>query len=274
MLGNGFLICTVVLSPQLHTAMYYFLCNLSLIDLFYSSNSIPRVLTFVFSSTRCISVTVCLTHMYVGMILGGTECVLLAVMAYDRYVAICYPLYYTTIMSWRTCKYLTVMMWSSNFILTLTPTIIKPVVFCKGNKVNHFSCESLVLMELTCGDVSFYKLTILIASVIVLFLPFVFIVISYICIIVAILKIRSAEGRSKTFSTCASHLTVVFMLYGTIMTTYIGQGKKYSSNIKYISIIYGVITPVLNPFIYSLRNNEVKRAFRKIFTRYSVSHSL
>ncbi|XP_069812873.1 olfactory receptor 13C9-like [Dendropsophus ebraccatus] len=274
MVGNGLLICTVILSPQLHTAMYFFLCNLALIDLFSSSNSIPNILFIVFSESRRISVAGCLTQMYFGLIVGGTECVLLGVMAYDRYIAISFPLHYTTIMSWRRCKYLMVIIWSANILVTITPSILKPFVFCRGNKVDHFTCESLVIRELVCGDIPFYKLTMFIGSVLFVFLPFILIVVSYLCIIVSMLKISSADGRSKAFSTCSSHLTVVFLHYGTNMTTYMGQGKNNLANIKYISIVYGAVIPVLNPFIYSLRNNDVKRAFRKMLTRCSVSDPL
>ncbi|XP_072000367.1 olfactory receptor 5V1-like [Engystomops pustulosus] len=175
--GNGFLICTVIVSPQLHTPMYYFLCNLSFLDLCYSSCSVPKLLIDVLSEKRRISVTMCITQMNIGLILGGIECMLLAVMAYDRYIAICSPLRYTVIMSWR--------------------------------------------------------------------------------------------GGAKAFSTCASHLTVVFLFFGTTMTTYIGQTRSFSPYLKYISLIYIVVTPVLNPFIYSLRNNDVKKAFRKLLSRYS-----
>ncbi|XP_069830429.1 olfactory receptor 13C9-like [Dendropsophus ebraccatus] len=274
MLGNSLLICTVVLSPRIHTAMYFFLCNLAFIDLFFSSNSIPHSLFYVFSERRRISVAGCLTQMYFGLILGGTESVLLGVMAYDRYIAISFPLHYTTIMSWRRCQYLMLIIWSANILVTITPSILKPFVFCRGNKVDHFTCESLVIRELVCGDVPFYKLTMFIGSVLFLFLPFVLIVVSYLCIIISILKISSADGRSKAFSTCTSHLTVVFMHYGTNMTAYMGQGKNNLANIKYISIVYGAVIPILNPFIYSLRNNDVKREFRKMLTRCTVSDPL
>ncbi|XP_040285747.1 olfactory receptor 13F1-like [Bufo bufo] len=273
-LVNSFLICTVIFSPQLHTPMYYFLCNLSFIDMFYSSNHDLKMLFDVFTVERRISVTGCLTQMYFGLILGGTEFVLLAVMAYDRFIAICFPLHYTIIMSWRTCKYITVIMWSGNIILSVIPTIGKPFLFCRGNQVNHFVCESVVLLELICGNIVFYELFIFIGSLFSLFLPFVFIVFSYICIIISILNLSSVDSRSKTFSTCASHLIVVFIIYGTCMTTYMRQEKGDSSSVKYVSIIYIIIAPLLNPFIYSLRNKEVKKAFWKMLTRYSVPHSL
>ncbi|XP_073418059.1 olfactory receptor 5V1-like [Dendrobates tinctorius] len=267
MLGNGFLIFTVIVSPQLHTPMYYFLCNLSFLDLCYSSNALPRFLYDVLSKSRRISVIMCLTQMSIGLILAGIECTLLAVMAYDRYIAICFPLYYTTIMSWRVCRNITASMWLGSIFFSSFPTIFQPPVFCKENQVNHFYCEALILMELACGDTSIYKLSAVITGVFTLLVPTVFIVGSYICIIISILKIHSSQGRCKAFSTCASHLTLVVLFFGTCMTMYMGQVKIFSSHMKYISLIYIVGTPLLNPVIYSLRNNEVKGAFAKILTR-------
>ncbi|KAG9461554.1 hypothetical protein GDO78_016434 [Eleutherodactylus coqui] len=263
-LGNGFLIVTVIFSPQLHTPMYYFLCNLSFVDLCYSSCTVPKMLFDMFSKYRKISVIGCLTQMNIGLFLGGTECILLAVMAYDRYIAICFPLYYTVIMSWRVCRYITVIMWSGSFILSTVPTMSKPLVFCKEKTLNHFTCEVLALLDVACGDLSFYKITIVAVGTFTLLSSPAFIVGSYVCIIISILKISSVGGRSKAFSTCTSHLTVVLMFFGTSMTMYMAQAKRFSPNLKYFSLIYGVFTPVINPLIYSLRNNEVKEALQKI----------
>ncbi|KAG9469361.1 hypothetical protein GDO78_020713, partial [Eleutherodactylus coqui] len=217
-LGNCFLIFTIIVSPQLHTPMYYFLCNLSSIDLGYTSCSIPKVLLDLVSKTRTISVTGCLIQMNFGLFLGTTECILLAVMAYDRYIAICFPLHYTVIMSWRVCNSITVIMWLISFIATLIPNIIKTFVFCSKNQLNHFACEILVVLELSCGDLTTVKTFMIYSSFVLLISPLLFIVVCYICIIISILKIHSAGGRSKAFSTCASHLTVVLMFYGTSMT--------------------------------------------------------
>ncbi|XP_056418908.1 olfactory receptor 13C9-like [Hyla sarda] len=267
-LGNSFLIFTVTLSPQLHTPMYYFLCNLSFIDLGFTSCSIPKILFDLFFNTRTISVTGCLAQMSLSICLGAAECILLAVMAYDRYIAICSPLYYTTIMSWRVCRSITVIMWLGSFYFCLTPTIIKPLVFCRGNMLDHISCEILVVIELACGDLSATKYLLIVHSFILLLLPLKFIVVTYIFIIASIVNMQSVQGRSKAFSTCASHLTVVIMFYGTTLITYTGQARL-SSYLKYISLNYGIVTPVLNPLIYSVRNNEVKDAFKKILMKYS-----
>ncbi|KAG9466347.1 hypothetical protein GDO78_016742 [Eleutherodactylus coqui] len=262
--GNSFLIFTVIVSTKLHTPMYYFLCNLSFLDLCYSSNFVPKLLTDIFSETRSISLAGCLTQMNVGLFLGGSECILLAVMAYDRYIAICFPLYYTIIMSWRVCRYITVIVFIGSFIVSTVPTMIRPLVFCKENILNHYLCEVLALLEVACGDLSFYKITIVVVGIFTLLSPLILILVSYICIIISILKIRSIGGRSKAFSTCASHLTVVLMFFVTIMIVYMGQ-TSLSFYIKYISLIYAVLTPALNPLIYSLRNNDVKEAFLSNF---------
>ncbi|XP_056418922.1 olfactory receptor 2D3-like [Hyla sarda] len=262
-LGNSFLIVTVIVSPKLHTPMYYFLCNLSFVDLFYSSSTVPKFLFDVFTNRRILLIG-CLIQMNIGLFLGGTECILLAVMAYDRYIAICFPLYYTTIMSWRVCRWISIIMCVGTFILSTVPTMVKPLVFCTENTLDHFVCEILALLEVACGDLSFYKITIVAIGFFTILSPIVLIVGSYSCIIISILKIRSVEGRSKAFSTCASHLTVVLMFFVTIMTMYMGQTRRFSSYLKYVSLIYAVLTPLLNPVIYSLRNNDVKEGFRKI----------
>ncbi|KAG9467540.1 hypothetical protein GDO78_014764, partial [Eleutherodactylus coqui] len=262
-LGNCFLIFTIIVSPQLHTPMYYFLCNLSFIDLGYTTCNVPKVLLDLFSNTRTISVTGCLIQMSFGLLLGVAECILLAVMAYDRYVAICFPLHYTVIMSWRVCNCITVTMWSGSLIVSLIPNIIKPLVFCRRKRLNHVVCEIVAVLELACGDLTITKMHMFYQSIVLLILPLLFIVVSYICLIISVLKIHSVGGRSKAFSTCASHLIVVIMFYGTAIAMYMGQAR-FSSKLKYISLVYGIGTPVLNPFIYSLRNNEVKEAFKKI----------
>ncbi|XP_075056540.1 olfactory receptor 13C9-like [Mixophyes fleayi] len=269
-IGNSLLICVIIISPQLHTPMYYFLCNLSFLDLLYSSSSLPKMLLDVFSKRKRISIIGCVVQMKSGLFLGTTECVLLAVMAYDRYIAIRFPLHYTINMNWQTCKIITVIMWPGSFILSAIPTA-KPLVFCRKNILDHFVCEVLALLELACGDITYHKTAIFVVSLFTLMAPIVFIVVSYICIIISILKIHSAGGRSKAFSTCASHLTVVLMFYGTSMTMYMGQTKSFSSSLKYISLIYGAVTPVLNPLIYSLRNNEVKEAVQKTLTKSSAA---
>nr|DBA25587.1 TPA: hypothetical protein GDO54_009962 [Pyxicephalus adspersus] len=267
--GNGFLIAAIIISPKLHLPMYYFLCNLAFIDLSFSTSSLPKVFIDIFSVRRTITVTGCMVQMYCGRFLGSAESFLLAVMAYDRYVAISFPLYYNIIMNWKICMNIIIIMWHGNFIISVVPFILRSLVFCRANKLDHFVCEMLAVLELACGDLTYFKVTMFVVSFFILVVPLVFILVSYILIVSSILKIRSTEGKSKAFSTCASHLTVVFMFYGTSISMYIGQKKSFSSNLKYFSLVYGVVTPVLNPLIYSLRNNDVKDAFHKIFERVS-----
>uniref|UniRef100_A0A8C5M2S1 Olfactory receptor n=1 Tax=Leptobrachium leishanense TaxID=445787 RepID=A0A8C5M2S1_9ANUR len=263
--GNIILTCVIITSPHLHTPMYYFLCNLSFLDLFYSTSTVPKMLQDLLSARGGrISHTGC---MVASVFLGQTECILLAVMAYDRYIAICFPLRYMVIMSWKKCKVITITVWTVSLLNATVPVIIKPFTFCNKINVDHYFCEAIALAKLTCRDTFFYETTILFSSLFCILSPFVFILLSYICIIRAVLKIHSVTGRKKAFSTCSSHLTVVFMFYGTSMAIYLGPSKNHSENIKFISILYMVVTPMINPMIYSLRNNDVKRALRKILTK-------
>ncbi|XP_053316510.1 olfactory receptor 13-like [Spea bombifrons] len=266
--GNLILICTVIVTPRMHTPMYYFLCNLSFLDLFYSSCTIPKMLCdMIFSVRGRISLIGCMMQMSTSLFLGETECILLAVMAYDRYVAICFPLRYMVIMSWRMCKNITIIVWLGSFLSTHIPTIIKPLTFCGGNKVNNFVCESISLLKLVCGDTSFHETMILCGSLLTSLAPFAFILVSYACVITSILKMQPTDGKTKAFSTCASHLTVVLMFYGTSMSVYLGPTKNVSGKQKYVTVIYSVVTPMLNPLIYSLRNNDVKVALRNILRK-------
>ncbi|XP_053316513.1 olfactory receptor 2B2-like [Spea bombifrons] len=264
-LGNIVLICAVIANSRMHTPMYYFLCQLSFLDLFYSTNTVPKLLLDLISTTRGrISYIGCITQMNISLFLGQTECILLAVMAYDRYVAICFPLRYMVIMSWRICKNISIIVWLGSFACSILSTVSSLRPICKGNQINHFVCEVIAFMKLVCGDTSFDEAKIIFISFFTLLVPFGFILVSYTCIIASILKIHSVDGRTKAFSTCGSHLTVVLIFYGTSMSMYLGPKKHLSTNNKYISVFYGIVTPMLNPLIYSLRNHEVKVAVRKV----------
>ncbi|XP_072288213.1 olfactory receptor 13C9-like, partial [Pyxicephalus adspersus] len=214
-LGNGFMICAVIVGPKLHTPMYFFLCNLSFIDLCLSTTSVPKSLIDLLSKDRKISVLSCMAQVNIGLFLGSTEIILLTVMAYDRYIAICSPLHYTTIMNWKVCQNIAVFTWSLAFFLAVVPTFSKPLIFCTKNKLDHFSCEILMLMEIACGNVTYSRIKTFVLSLVLLITPFIFIVVSYCLIILSIMKIKSTSGRSKAFSTCASHLTVIILFFGT-----------------------------------------------------------
>ncbi|KAM8953310.1 olfactory receptor 13F1-like [Pelodytes ibericus] len=266
--GNIILICVVISSPHMHTPMYYFLCHLSFLDLFYSSSTVPKLLTdLIIIGGGRISYIGCLFQMNVSLFLGETECILLAVMAYDRYVAICFPLRYMVIMSWTRCKNICVCVWLGSFVCSILPTVSNQLAICNGNTINHFLCELIALLKLVCGDASFDQAQIIFGSLFTLVAPFAFILASYICIVISIIKMSSVDGRTKAFSTCASHLTVVFMFYGTSMSMYLGPTKYASQRHKFVSVFYVIVTPMLNPLIYSLRNNEVKGAFIKLLNK-------
>uniref|UniRef100_A0A8C5M9Q4 Olfactory receptor n=1 Tax=Leptobrachium leishanense TaxID=445787 RepID=A0A8C5M9Q4_9ANUR len=242
--GNFILTCVIITSPHLHTPMYYFLCNLSFLDFFYSTGTVPKLLQDLISTGGGrISQTGCLLQLLSSIFLGQTECVLLAVMAYDRYIAICFPLRYMIIMSWKKCNTITITVWSGTFLNVTVPMIIKPPKFCKNTNIDHYFCEIIVVLKLIC-EKRFYENIVFMSTLISALIPFAFILLSYVCIIRAVLKIHSASGRYKTFSTCASHLTVVFMYFGTVSIMYVGETKIPSGKNKFISLLYMVVTPI------------------------------
>ncbi|XP_069830393.1 olfactory receptor 2B6-like [Dendropsophus ebraccatus] len=259
--GNLLMIILIMISPRLHIPMYFFLCNLSIIDLFYSSSALPKLLMDLLSTQRIISLGGCGIQIYVSLFLGDTECLLLALMAYDRYLAICHPLHYPMLMRWAACYRLAALVWFTSFFISVVPSLLMPMKACNPNKINHFMCEVIAVIKLSCGNIYMNELIIFSISFFTLLLPFLFIIITYICIISSVLKIHSVE-RSKAFSTCTSHIIVVVMFYSTAMVMYFGPSSQYSTDQeKYISVFYVIIIPMLNPIIYSLKNKEVKNRF-------------
>ncbi|XP_037676840.1 olfactory receptor 13H1-like [Choloepus didactylus] len=245
--------------------MYFFLSNLSFLDICYSSSWEPYVSAQCFKDFPTISYTSCYAQMTIALFLGMTECLLLAVMAYDRFVAISSPLHYTIIMNNQVCIQLAMMTWASAFFLAIIPIIAISARFCGHNIINHFTCEVQALLKLVCSDTPVSLILGLVISVFTLPLPFTFILISYFRIVVAVLRIRSAQARLKAFSSCGSHLTVVAIFYGTAIYMYLKpQSKMSQDQDKVISAFYGGVTPMLNPLIYTLRNKDVKNALRKI----------
>ncbi|XP_077137930.1 olfactory receptor 2A12-like [Ranitomeya variabilis] len=268
--GNGFMVCIIVVSPHLHTPMYFFLCNLAVIDFFYSSSTVPKLLLVLLTGGKT-SITACGIQVFVGLYLGSTESMLLVLMAYDRYVAICRPLYYPVLMRWSVCYRLIVLVWIFSFMTTMVPSLLMPMKACNPNQINHIACEVLAVIKLSCDSTHDSELVIFFLSFFSLLLPFFFILLSYTFIISSVLKIQSA-GRSKAFSTCSSHLTVVVMYYGTAMAMYFRPASHNASNqAKYVSVFYGIMIPMLNPLIYSLKNKEVTKMF---FIKTTVSGSL
>ncbi|XP_077180519.1 olfactory receptor 13H1-like [Paroedura picta] len=265
-LGNGLMIILIIADSNLHSPMYFFLCTLSSVDLIISNNALPEILVNCFFYMPTTSFYRCLIQMYVGLLFVVMECLLLAVMAYDRFAAICRPLHYMQIMSRRFCSVLVVYCVVHASLNTLINALLQPTDFCGQNIINHFGCELKSFLKLACSDTHLSELYMQLSSLINVVSPFAFIVVTYGRIGLAVLRIRSAQGRKKAFSTCSSHLTVVGVFYGTIMIMYMKpQQKSISDKDKAIAILYGVLTPMLNPLIYSLRNRDVKGAFWRVF---------
>ncbi|KAM9098942.1 olfactory receptor 13C7-like [Sarcophilus harrisii] len=265
LLGNSSLIVLSVLDSKLHNPMYFFLSNLSFMDIFGTSSFVPLMLVNFLSVRRTISFPGCALQMYITLALGTTECVLLAMMAYDRYVAICNPLRYTIIMNMRVCVQLASLSWIVGSVNSLLQTILAlRLSFCGNNIIDHFFCEILAVLKLACVDISLNAFVMMVAVVLVTLIPVLLIFISYVFIIVTILRVNSAEGRKKAFSTCSAHLAVVIIFYGTILFMYLKPKAKDPDSDKLIALFYGTVTSMLNPIIYSLRNKEVKAAVLKI----------
>uniref|UniRef100_A0A8D0GK06 Olfactory receptor n=1 Tax=Sphenodon punctatus TaxID=8508 RepID=A0A8D0GK06_SPHPU len=265
LVGNGLLILLTKVDSRLHTPMYFFLSNLSFLDICFTTSTMPQILVHCFSARPSISFGRCFAQMYISMYLGMTECLLLAAMAYDRWVAICNPLRYMLIMNKDVCVAMAAVCWGSAFLLTIVPSLAMPVRLCGPNIINHFACEALAVLKLVCSDTRNNQIVIFVTSSLGLVLPFSFILVTYTRIMAAVMRMHSVDGRAKAFSTCGSHLIVVVIFYGTAMFMYLRpQSKSSSDQDKIISVFYGSVTPMLNPLIYSLRNKDVKQALKKL----------
>ncbi|KAG8449775.1 hypothetical protein GDO86_016435, partial [Hymenochirus boettgeri] len=264
-LANLLIIIVVCLSPSLHNPMYFFLCNLSLLDISYSSVTQPQLLSTLVKGPVSISFPGCITQLYVFLSLACTEFVSLKAMSYDRYVAICKPLHYAVLMDKRRCSLLATICWLVGFLDPLAHTlVIANLTFCKPHIINHFFCDWSVLLNLSCVDQTFIEIMTYVVGSVVALPAFKLTLISYVFIISAILKSHSAEGRQKAFSTCASHLTVVILFYGTVLVMHMRPSSKYLlTQDKPLSVLYTAIIPMLNPLIYTLRNKDFKNALKK-----------
>uniref|UniRef100_A0A8D2D9J3 Olfactory receptor n=2 Tax=Sciurus TaxID=10001 RepID=A0A8D2D9J3_SCIVU len=268
LLGNSSLISITLLDSRLQTPMYVFLGNLSFMDICYTSASIPTLLVNLLSSRKTIIFSGCAVQMYLALAMGSTECVLLAVMAYDRYVAICNPLRYSIIMNRQVCLQMATVSWVTGCLTALLETTFALQTPLCGNLIDHFTCEILAVLKLACTSSLLVDVIMLVVSILLLPIPMLLICISYVFILSTILRISSAEGRHKAFSTCGAHLTVVILYYGAALSMYLKPSSSNSQEIdKIISLLYGVLTPMLNPIIYSLRNKEVKDAMKKLLGR-------
>ncbi|CAM5096070.1 unnamed protein product [Natator depressus] len=264
--GNLLIVMLVVADQQLHTPMYFFLGNLSFLDTCYTSVIAPRLLSGFLAEDRTMSFGDCITQLFFFSALACTECFLLAVMAYDRYLAICDPLSYNVIMNLRFCLQLVSASWITGFsVSALAVGMVPQLSFCGPNEINNFFCDMEELLKLSCTKSRLAEMIILVSCSLVSLVPLLFIVMSYILILSATLQIASSAGRQKAFSTCASHLLVVSLYYGTIVIMYVSPSAEQSPAFhKALSIMYTVVTSMFNPIIYSLRNKEVKGAFRKV----------
>ncbi|KAM9120744.1 olfactory receptor 10A7-like [Pangshura tecta] len=272
--GNLLIIFVTLADTALHTPMYFLLRNLSFLEISYTSVTLPKILANLLSEDRTISFLGCATQMYFLLFLGGTECYLLAVMAYDRYIAICHPLHYAVLMNRRVYIGLAAASWLTNFLVLMGHiAAIFTLPFCGSSEINHFFCDVPPVMKLACGDTHRIEIAILLVALFFVLLPFTLILASYIRIISTILKMPSVEGRQKTFSTCSSHLLVVTLFYGTACTMYLKPKSSHSPNSdKLIALLYSVVTPMLNPIIYSLRNKEVTGALQRLTEKYVLRH--
>ncbi|XP_067414465.1 olfactory receptor 10A4-like [Emydura macquarii macquarii] len=267
--GNMLIVTLKVVDPALRSPMYFFLRNLSFLEIGYTSSTIPKMLVNFLSKDKSISCLGCATQMYFFSFLGMTECCLLAAMSYNRYVAICHSLHYTAMMSRAVCLQLSAVCWLIELLVGVgQTTFIFTLPYCGQNRINHFFCNLPPLLKLACADTYKNEIAVYTIAVTFVMVPFLLILVSYVHILQSILSIASAAGRSKTFSTCSSHLIVVTLFFGSGIVTYLRPKSSYSLNTdKLLSLFYSVVYPVLNPLIYSLRNKEVKEALRRVMAR-------
>ncbi|KAG8430768.1 hypothetical protein GDO86_020033 [Hymenochirus boettgeri] len=260
--GNILVIILVVCNKTLHFPMYFFLTQLSLCEIVFTTNIVPNMLRIILGNGGTMSVTACLGQLYLSCVPSITQCLILATMSFDRHIAICNPLRYMSIMTFRKQLHIVISCWASGLMVSiLTFAFVNELQFCKSNIINHIYCDITPIIELSCSDTFSVELILSLASVFAILVPLLFIILTYISIIVTILKIPSRSGRQKTFSTCSSHLSVVCMYYGTMVSLYIyPPGKHYLNVNKILSLLYVVVTPLFNPVIYSLRNQDFRRA--------------
>ncbi|XP_053157461.1 olfactory receptor 6V1-like [Hemicordylus capensis] len=262
--GNATIVILICSDSRLHTPMYFFLCNFSVVEMLVTSTVVPRMLTDLIVEKNTISFGGCLAQFYFFFSLGTTAFLLLAVMSIDRYVAICHPLRYSTILSNNVCIQFVFASWVTSFFSMFPPTVFRArLLFCSSNRIDHFFCDNAPLLQLSCSDTHFIELWDFLLAILFILSSFMVTVASYIAIISTILRIPSATGRQKAFSTCASHFVVVVIGYGTTIFTYVRPSKSYSTDMnKLVSLLTSIITPFLNPFIFTLRNEKVKEVFR------------
>ncbi|XP_047386442.1 olfactory receptor 7A17-like [Sciurus carolinensis] len=272
-LGNLLIILATISDSHLHTPMYFFLCNLSFVDICFTSTTIPKMLVNIQTQSKAITYAGCITQMYFFALFGALDNFLLAVMAYDRYVAICHPLHYMTIMNHRLCGLLVLASWfMSDLNSSLHSLMVLRLSFCTDLEIPHFFCEPNQVVHCACSDTFLNDLVVYIAAVLLAGGPLAGILYSYSKIVASVRAISSAEGKYKAFSTCASHLSVVSLFYCTLLGVYLSSAVTQNSrSTATASVMYTVVTPMLNPFIYSLRNKDIKSTLKVLFEKIKMS---
>ncbi|XP_004411349.1 PREDICTED: olfactory receptor 2W1 [Odobenus rosmarus divergens] len=265
-MGNTAIILASLLDPHLHTPMYFFLRNLSFLDLCFTTSIIPQMLVNVWGPNKTISYVGCATQLYVYMWFGSTECLLLAVMSYDRSIAICKPLHYLVIMNPHLCLKMVITVWSISLANSVVLcTLILNFPRCGNNLLDHFLCELPAMVKIACTDTTAVEMSVFALGIVIVLTPLSLILISYGYIARAVLRIKSKAGQHKAINTCGSHLTVVSIFYGTIIYMYLQPGNSASQDQgKFLTLFYTIITPSVNPLVYTLRNKDMKNALRKL----------
>ncbi|XP_063312500.1 olfactory receptor 5V1-like [Pelobates fuscus] len=271
LIGNIVILIITNIDSALNSPMYFFLGNLSFLDVLCTTSTVPNMLAYFFVPKKYISFHGCFIQMFVFTAAMDTEFLLLTFMSLDRYVAICNPLRYKNIMSKNACFCISAVVWSFGLSSsTFHTSTISWMLFCGSNKINHFFCEAPQVMALSCSDTSLNQLVLIVTDLILGLICIIFIFLSYVFILIAILRIRSTEGKKKAFSTCASHITIVVLFYGTLIFAYFRPSALNAENIdQQIAVIYTIVIPMLNPILYSLRNKEVKGSIQKVFFKKS-----
>ncbi|XP_003128288.2 olfactory receptor 2W1 [Sus scrofa] len=268
LVSNTAIILASLLDSHLHTPMYFFLRNLSFLDLCFTTSIVPQMLVNLWGPHKTISYGGCVIQLYVYMWLGSIECLLLAVMSYDRFTAICKPLHYLVIMNPHLCLKMIIMVWSislANSVVLCTLTLNLPR--CGNNLLDHFLCELPAMLKVACIDTTAVELSVFALGIAIVLTPLILILISYGYIAKAVLRMKSRAGQRKAINTCGSHLTVVSIFYGTIIYMYLQPGNSASKDQgKFLTLFYTIITPSLNPLIYTLRNKDMKEALKKLMT--------
>ncbi|CAJ0919405.1 unnamed protein product [Ranitomeya imitator] len=269
MVGNVLVVILISISHRLKTPMYLFLRNLSICEVLSTTDIVPKMLQVLLQGGSTISFTDCMTQLYMFAAAGIAECLLLTSMSYDRYLAICKPLHYSSIMNFKQHLYLVIFSWLYGLVLpAITISFIYSFDFCGSNALDHFFCDLAPILELSCSDTSTVEFEVFAQTIPVFIFTFIYIVGTYFNIFLAIMRIPSETGRQKAFSTCSSHLTVVCTYYSTMIILYVTPNRRQSITVnKMLSLLYSVVTPLLNPVIYSLRNQEIRKSLSSLFKR-------